>query len=307
MIWPSQIQWISIPSIVFCTISLWNAVIYLTCFPLFPLHISIRKKCLLFGLISLSFASFSFGTIFLYSAQTYQAGRFWQNWQFTSAISTLTFLILFSNSYLNWLKPRLQILFCLITLSFIPFIFYGNYFLNPAEVPKIFSIFGHTAKILEVDFSIGAYIFSLWALFNLIIITIKAAKFYRKTHTTISLTAAFFIFILAIVNDILVATQVYHFFYFLEASCVIYIIAMSIQILYDYVDTSSQVTRKNEEIKNLNEEMKFLVGSISHDFTAPLLSIQGFTEILEEFNLNDRERFKHYLKRIKHMLSILGL
>lgn len=299
MMWPSKIQWISIPSIVFCIISLWNAIIYLICFSLFPLKIDARKKCLLFGLTSLSFANFSFGTLCLYSADNYQAGRFWQSWQFSAAAFTLTFLILFSNNYLKWLKTRLQILFCLITLCFIPFICYGDLFLNPTEAPKLFSIFGHKAIIFEVDLSIGAYLFSLWGLIILVTITFKAIKFYRSTHTSIALTSAFFIFVMTVINDTLVAAQAYHFFYLLEASCMIYIIAMSLQMLYDYVETSTQIKQKNKEIKNLNDEMKFLVQTISHDFTAPLLSIQGFVEILEELDNDDRERFQHYLSRVK--------
>ncbi len=307
---PSNIQLISIPSVIFCTLFVWNAVVYLTFSRLLaandrtrtlPAAAETRKKYLYFGLTSLCLAVYSFGQVYLYSSETLERALFWQRLQFLSAIPLFIFFTQFSAKYLGLVSRYWNRVVPIATLLFAPLVFWGQSFLYNIAAPKKVMIGNqYWGGFLEGRMAPLAYLFIAWCVPHLLYLGTLWVKRYRSRTERILLPVSFIIFTIAVVNDVLILAEVYSFFYMMELGFVAFIVAMSFQMFHDFLEVNQQFVRKTREVEILNEEMSFLVSTISHDFMAPLLSIGGFTKVLEEFNAEQNERFKHCLERINY-------
>ena len=309
MTWPLHIRGISLPSLVFCTLFLWNGFVYLVVFRILNTTRIEQKKFLYFGLTSIALAWYSYSTFNLYSSEVFETASGWQGMQFVALVFLFIFFALFCTSYLNLNHWYWNTLLPVITLLFLPFIFRKDLFLTENPAPKVFILLGHHTRILEVEFGPLAYVFIVWCFANLSYLALCWIKFQKRHLGKFSLPFPFLIFGLAAINDTLVATQVYRFYYLLELGFLGYIFSMGFSLFSKYVEANKQLLKKTEEVEALNEEMQFLLSSISHDLTAPLVSIRGFIKLLQETDEKEDVDRVHYLERIQinsdHMTQML--
>jgi len=298
MLWPSHIRLISLPSIVCCTLFLWNALVYLNFARRARMREDFPEKYFYFGFTSLALALYSFGTFNLYSSDQLFVATFWQRWQLACTILIFICFVLFSVKHLQIRSFYLEKILPLVSLLFLPFVFIGEFFFHPVAVPKKFIIFSYSTQILEADIGPVAIVYFAWLLANLLYLAKLYFRYYEKHRGRSFLFVALIFFMAAAVNDIFVASESYTFFYLLEWGFVIYILAWSFQLFDDYLAALQEVVNKTEEVQGLNEEMNFLVRTISHDFRAPLISVQGFVQILQEKNPEDSAKSKDFLRRI---------
>ncbi len=309
MVWPSSIRFIALPSLVFSTLFLWNGLVYLLVVRTFPAEANERRKFLYFSFTSISLALYSFSTFNLYCSPSYEIAAFWQRLEFVALVFFYIFFVLFSAKLLELKKIYWKTVAPFPALLFLPFIFFNELFLTSTPAPKTFSLLGYHTQILEVTLGPLAYAFLGWCLANLFYLALRWTQYQRRHFEKISLPISFALFALAAVNDSLVAARVYQFYYLLEAGFLGYIFSMGVGLFRSYVEAAQQLARKSKEVEALNEEMQFLLSSISHDLMAPLVSIRGFMELLEESDGSHHEEDKHYLERIKinavHMAQML--
>src|SRR5262245_45677748 len=102
MAWlPDTIRRISLPSVVFFTLFLWNGLAYLGVSRILPLKTQQRMRFFLFGLLSLCLALYSFATFELYSAVEFRTSLFWNQVQLVAMLPTFLCFVLFTCSYLE--------------------------------------------------------------------------------------------------------------------------------------------------------------------------------------------------------------
>jgi hypothetical protein len=124
-------------------------------------------------------------------------------------------------------------------------------------------------------------------------------RHYREHFEGWTLPCGVMVFLLTIVSDILVTLQVYHFFYILDLGFAVLTLMMAYQLFQFYVHTSAQLERRTQEVALLNDEMGFLVSSMSHDLKAPLISIRGFSELLGRNDVQEAGKRRDFLIRIE--------
>ncbi|TRZ46403.1 ATP-binding protein [Robertkochia solimangrovi] len=86
----------------------------------------------------------------------------------------------------------------------------------------------------------------------------------------------------------------------------ILVIIFSILILNDFWKTQKyreQIEASNEFTKSLLKSREQLISMVSHDMRTPLSTILGYTELLKEGNLSNRERY--YTDRIRNSSSFM--
>jgi signal transduction histidine kinase len=289
---------ISIPSVVFCTLFLWNGLFYLFLSRLMPVELRERRKTLFFGLTALAMALYSFSTIFLYSAPTLHFVIFWQRLQFASAVLLFIFFILFSAQHLALKNIYWQGILPILSLLFIITIFLPGLVIGIQPAPKIFTYFGHSTKIMEFAFTPLATLFVAWALASTFYLGWEWFRYYQRHIKQFAIPISFTLFLIAGINDFLVAQQVYRFFYVFEIGFLGYIVSMGFQLFNDYAAATRHLTQKTHEVEALNEELRFFVSSMSHDLSNPLVSIRGFLDILEGMEVGDPKQ-QEYLGRVK--------
>ncbi len=292
MIWPPQIRLLSVPSIVFFTLFFWNAVVYGIFSRILPVKGAERKKFLYFALTSFFLASYTFGSIMLYSAPGYEAAYFWNKWQLSSVVPVCSFFILFSSSQLGILSPYWTRVVPLVTLVFLPFVFIDGLFVLPNPSPKVMGFSFYHTRIYEGQLGVLGIPFFVWVLANIFVLARKWGQTFRGRWPERVLLVGFVIFLLAVINDILVVTEVYRFFYILELGFAAFILAMSFGLFHDYLEKSRQV-------QALNEEMRLLMSTISHDFNSPLISIEGFSQRLRDSLSEPQGQLDHFMERIQ--------
>src|SRR5437868_6543871 len=96
MIWPNHIRLVSLPSLVFCVLFLWNALVYLSFARMTRPVLGFQLKYLYFGLTCLTLAFYSSGTFNLYSPEALAAPILCQLWHLAGTVPIFIFFILFS-------------------------------------------------------------------------------------------------------------------------------------------------------------------------------------------------------------------
>ncbi len=298
-IWPNEIKLVSLPSAIFCTIFLWNGLVYIVFSKLPWQKGSINARHLFFGLTSFALALYAFATFNLYSIDQFRSALFWQKLQFFIVIPTFVFFNFFSVQFLKLNSYYLYFIMPLVSALFLPFVFIDEVFLSFELAPKQFHFFGYSFSILEASQGLLGKAFLVWGLFNLVILGYHWFLAYFKDHFGTLLPTASIIFLLTTINDVLVTAQVYTFIYLIEFGSFLCIIAMAIYLFKDYVNTSKGFYEQKNRLEAANQEIRFLVDAISHDFSAPLLSINGFITLIKSKKDLSLKDLHHYLERIE--------
>src|SRR5215831_3738477 len=276
---PEQIRRISLPSVVFFTLFLWNGITYLGFARILPLKFQYRLRYLFFGLVSLSLALYSFATFQLYSAVDLETSMFFDQLQMAAMVPTFICFVLFTANYLELPYLYFRTIVPLVSFCFLPFVFWPGMFFKPETVIRTFSFLGYTSHIREAVLGPVYYLFLIWALPQVFYLGWRWFRHFLEGRGGWILPFGFTVFILTVVNDVLIASGIYKFFYILEFGFVVLILSMAFQLFKFYVRTMKELDRKTVEVSELNEELQFLVSSFSHDLKAPLISIRGFAEL----------------------------
>lgn len=296
---PDTLRRVSLPSAVFFTLFLWNGLAYLGFARILPLKTEQRLRFFLFGLISLSLAIYSIATFELYSAVDLRMILFCNQLQLAAMVPAFIFFVLFTTSYLEVPRFYFHKVVPILTLIFIPFLFWDGMFFIPALESRTFAFFGYTSRIKEAQLGPFYFLFLAWTLPHVFFLGWRWFRRYRENFQSWALPAGIALFVAGVINDILVAMQVYRFFYVIETGFAILVLTMAFQLFKFYVLTVRELEARTREVAALNEEVQFLVGAISHDLKAPLISIRGFSELLSAQKTESEEKRSDFLRRIE--------
>lgn len=297
---PDTIRRVSLPSAVFFTLFVWNGIAYLGFARILPLRTQQRLRFFLFGLISLSLAIYSIATFELYSAPDLRMSLFCNQLQLAAMVPTFIFFVMFTATYFETPSLYFSKLVPIVTLAFVPFLFWNGKFFQPVLEYRTFAFLGYTTRVSEARLGPWYFLFLAWALPHVFFLGWRWFRYYRDHFQGWALPAGVALFVLSVVNDVLVATEAYRFFYMIEMGFAVLILTMAFQLFKFHVATMRELEARTREVAGLNEEMQFLVGAISHDLKAPLISIRGFSELLQNGRGEALEKRQEYLRRIEN-------
>jgi signal transduction histidine kinase len=305
---PEIIRKVSLPSVVFCTLFLWSGVVYLGFARILPLAREERLRYLLFGLTSIGLSLVSYATFRLYSSVALADSLFWCRLQMAATLPVFITFVLFTSLTLKLHRGYFFRILPVVTLLFMPFVYMKGGFFQEAASITTFAFASHTTRIIEAEPGPVFYLFLAWVLPNLIYLAYAWIQHYRRHLEGAALPLGFSIFVLCLFNDMMVVTKVYSFFYLAELGFSVFILSMGVQLFKHYVVGMHRLDAKTKEVAALNEEMQFLVGTMSHDLKAPLISIRGFAELLEEDIASESPKSRSFLGRIQaNADQMLGL
>lgn len=308
MVLPTSIPLITLPYLGVATLLLWTGVFFIGFYGYLPRSNPRRIEYLFFGLSSLSLAVYTCIGFLLFSIQDTQTLVYLGNLQFISSIPLIIFFLQFSayhlgyrNIYYRWVLP-------LTILAFLPLFYFDQLMLKSNITYQVFEIFGLQTRAPIFPFGPMAYPFLAWSFGNAFFVGYCWIRhIFRKTEE-IALLFSFVLFVAAATHDTLVSLKVSQGpDLFIFGFCG-FLIAMALQLFSDYIELNRELVRKTEELEKLNDELHFLASTLSHDFMAPLISIQGFVDLLSEEKGRESNFQEHYLKRIEanveHMKSL---
>ncbi|MCC7344648.1 MAG: hypothetical protein IT573_06885 [Deltaproteobacteria bacterium] len=296
---PDTIRRVSLPSAVFFTLFVWNGIAYLGFARILPLKTQQRLRFFLFGLLSLSLAVYSIATFELYSAVDLRMSLFCNQLQLAAMVPTFIFFVMFTATYFEAPSFYFFKFVPIATLAFVPFLFWDGKFFQPVLEYRTFAFLGYTTRVGEARLGPWYFLFLAWTLPHVFYLGWRWFRGYRDHFQGPALPAGVGLFVLSVVNDVLVAMEVYRFFYTIEMGFAALILTMAFQLFKFYVATTRELEARTREVAALNEEMQFLVGAISHDLKAPLISIRGFSELLQEGRVEAPEKRLEYLRRVE--------
>jgi light-regulated signal transduction histidine kinase (bacteriophytochrome) len=71
----------------------------------------------------------------------------------------------------------------------------------------------------------------------------------------------------------------------------------SLNLLEDVTETKIELEKAKKELKAKNTELERFTYTVSHDLRSPLITVQGFVEMLrEDLERNEKEKMKRDLK-----------
>jgi signal transduction histidine kinase len=298
MMFPSYIRLISLPTFAAGSLLLWTGFFFIAFYAYLSPTNPRRRGYLLFGFTSLSLAIFSFTSFVISSLEDTTAIFAWSRLHFLMVVPLTIFFLKFSvqhlgieNLYSRWVMP-------LITLAFVPFLYVDEWMLTHKLVTNSFEFFGMPVEVKQFALGPLAHPFFIWCFANAMYLGVFWIRHFFRKAEDMALLFSFVLFIAAAIHDTFIVLGVHQAPYFFEFGFCGFLIAMAFQLFSEYVDLNRQLTKKTEELEEVNEEMRFLVGAISHDFSAPLMSIEGFVDVLRETKPEDTRSIDRYLDRI---------
>jgi len=306
-------NFLSLLSLILCFFFLQGGIFFLYCYLRVSRNLGIvTREHLYFSLMSFGQALYSFGAWNLYSVNTFVEGRFWERFQWVSAILVFVFFIHFSTQYLRiplrWRRWTVDLpapFFFLMALLWPDFI---------TQVPhvKSFTLFGHPYKFFESESGPLAYATAAW--FGFHILAIFFAWFYYlgwKLKIRLAAVLGLMVFVAGAFHELFVALGFYHSPYVLEYGFFIFSVAFYFQLFLDFFDLYRLNLERSSELTRLVEESRLFINTVSHDLKSPLLTIEGFATILEDgASKMTPEQRQDYLKRISknanHLMNRLS-
>jgi diguanylate cyclase (GGDEF)-like protein len=228
-------------------------------------HLPFALLCLSTGL----YAVFSAG---LYNSNSLIEGIFWQRLQLDTVFAISIFLIWFTGLFTEQKANRV----IRIMIGVFLVIFLATLFASPAltlstlhPAIKNINVFGLAAVYYEGELGPVFQVELLCALLSYIYLFYLFIRYYRKTRykPMLLVLASLIIYYFGVVNDSMVASQVYHFVYFGEYAFSFIVIAMAYALLDKFVnlhtafeefnyDLEQKVRERTAEIERLNGHLK---------------------------------------------------
>lgn len=310
MIFPESIKIVSLPFLLMGSLLLFCGIFFTGFAHHLPRGRIGQRGHLLFGLTTLSASLYAFSGAMVTSSVQESGILFWSNVLFSTAVPLVVFFNQFSAFHLGMNRLYFHWVFPLITFLFLPLFLFPGLMIQPVVQFQTVKIFG--IQYLQPFAGLGVFgiIFAGWAFVNSAWIGIRWLIYFRGHREELGLMLGFYIFVVAALFDIGVALHWYvapNIFIFGFGGL---LFAMSLQLFQNTIRVNQEAVKRNQELKKVNEEMRFLVGTISHDVMGPLVSIHGFTDLLQEMKNPTHEERVKYLGRIQtnadHMKALLN-
>jgi diguanylate cyclase (GGDEF)-like protein len=303
---------LSVPCLAMASINFYVGAYYLY----FYLKRPQVREHLPFAFLCLSVAFYDVFSVGLYNSLSVRDGIIWQRLQLDAAFAISVFLIWFTGVFTEQKNNRI------IQFSIVWFIviFLASLFANPEltlsptnpaiknvdlfNLLKITYYEGVVGIIYQVEIisSVIAFLY-----FGYLFI-----RYYQRTHyrTIILILSCQIIYFFAVLNDSLVATQVYSFIYFSEYSFFFIVLAMAYTLLDKFVNLhiafeelnvnlEHNVDERTHKIMELNEELRRLA---DRDGLTGVYNRRFFNEYLEI----EVKRSKSYLDHKLQLTPIQG-
>ncbi len=266
------------------------------------------KQYLYFSGLSASQALYSFGGCQIYSSKISEHAIFWQKIQWFAAIVLFVYFVLFSVDYLHLKIQKIKWVLILPAIFFaLSALIYPSFLAEPATLRQ-FNVLGFHYAIYEKNMGIVAQLASLWVgIFLLLLLftwffflTQKQGKFKAASLGIIFLIVTSF-------NELFVGLGYYSGPYLMEYGFFLFSISFYVQLFSDFFELYRENIFQAKKLQKRHEESKFFVNTITHDLQAPLISIEGFSDLLGQTPVS--ETSKNYLERIRrnvsHMMKML--
>ncbi len=266
------------------------------------------KQYLYFAGLSAAQALYSFGGCQIYASKVIEHAIFWQKVQWFAGIILFVYFVLFSVDYLHlkiqkikWVLITPAIFFALSALI------YPNFLAEPVTLRQ-FNFFGIHYAIYEKGMGYLAQLASLWVVVFLLLLLFTWFFFLTQEREKLRAASLGIIFpIVTSLNELLVGLGYYSSPYLMEYGFFLFSVSFYIQLFSDFFELYHENIRQSQRLQQKNEESKFFINTVAHDLQAPLISIEGFSSLLENDSLSARS--KDYLERIRrnvsHMMKML--
>jgi signal transduction histidine kinase len=269
-----------------------------------------RRGYFLFGWTSFFLALFAIFAFLQFDTEDLKLRFFWVRLEFASLIPLTIFFFRFSafhlgveNKFYRWILP-------LVNIAFLPLCFFGEWVMRAEFDIVRFHLFGWEFYYPRAFFGWVAYPFIFWNIGIALVIGRQWLRKFFQGGSQVGLPISFFLFLAAAIHDALVSLRVYPGPPLFVLGFSGFLIVMAIQLFREFLDLNRQVEIKSEQLTKINEEMRFLVWSISHDLGGPLLTIHGFTDLIRETAKEDPQAMARYLDRItanvEHMKALVN-
>lgn len=303
-----------LPFLIFAGVLLWTGFLLTGFFTSFPSDKLDRKVYLFIGLSCISFAVYTLVTG-LFFATTLPILIYWAGLlKLGSMIFAATFMILLSVSYLKikhayWWKvfPLMSAVYLLLLVLFPGWMI--SYEVDVYEV----SLGGHVFLESLPRQKLLAMSYSAFIAINALIVGCCWIGHYIKKRRDFYLIIAFFLVAASGILEHIHEARLYSFFSPFVFIIGFVLIGISFYLFRNVMKAHREFWKKSQELREINEEMRFLVSTISHDVMGPLVAIHGFADLMEEEELSEdlsEEKRDHYLERIRvnveHMKNLLS-
>lgn len=293
---------------------MWTGFLLAGFFASFPRGKIDRRVYLFIGLTCVSFSCYLLASGLLFATSNAQLLYYAGLVKFATAIPLSLSLFLLSASYLklkNFYWWRVIPLWAAV--YFILFLIFPGKMVSPEG--KIYSLelfgYGFSQYIPQAKELLASYL--LVSVLNGVVILALWIRHYIKSKEDFWLMVCFLLLVVFgfwEVGHDLGYVSILSPFNFITA---ILLILVSFRLFQNVMKINQEFWRKSQELKKINEEMKFLISTISHDIMGPLVAIHGFTDLMEEEKLKEillPEKRDHYLERVRvnvdHMKSLLN-
>ena len=299
MNFPEVFHWISLPYLLIGALLLGSGLFY----------ICLRQRSyILFGLTAFFAAGYALASSVVYSSTTPEAISFWIHVQFAFSIPLVLFFSQFSANHLGFFNTYYKWILPLTCLIFLPLFFVSGWMLQTDLHYQSFQLGATQYSMPRLPLGMGGNILIGWYLLNALFLGWNWFRYIFREGQDFSLLLAFLVFVSTGVFDLGIVSGLYQGpFIFVFGFCGL-LLAMGYQLLTNFMVLSQQFQVRTQEVQKVNDEMRNLVETISHDIKAPLVSIDGFIDILESTPEEARQG-KNYFERIRanadHMKNLL--
>lgn len=269
-----------------------------------------RRGYLLFGWTTFFLALFAYFAFRRFDAGNLEESYFWARLQIAAMIPQLSFFFQFSAFHLGFENKFYRRVLPIVNLLFLPTCLVKGWMIQHHFHEVSFSFFGQEAHFAGVGFGPAGYVFVVWSFANAFFIGLNWIRKFLKSFKDFGLLIAFLLFLGTAINDFLVSIKILSTPPLFAFGFSGFLIVMAYQLFKEYLEINRQLETKTRELESMNEEMRFLVWSVSHDLAGPLLTIHGFADLIRDSGREDPQVLAKYLDRIKtnvdHMKALIN-
>lgn len=266
------------------------------------------KKYLYFGLLNFILMAFSFSSAWTELSNDAHTIYLWSKFKWILTISVpilINFFIIEMAEIHNRYRKFIFYIYAPISWGFCVLFFIPDIMITNKITLYKFDLFGYQYSHYRSILGVGTFIYAVINATMLCITLVYWVYLKSKDKQQNLFQLYFLIFMSLAIAEIfhpVIANPLEFNNYvgptFWSVTIAIFIILMAFQMFLEVMTIGRQAERQNETLSTTNEEITFLMGTISHDIKGPLLSIRGFTELLSEAHRPTAEKLTHYANRI---------